>query len=1024
MVEAAEGGPSSAEFTVAFVAANASAPVGVERAETVLNYFVGDAGSWRTDVPTYEGVAYDELYEGIDLLLSGGQDHLKYEFHVAPGADYQQIQVAYAGIDALSLDAQGRLHIETPVGELLDDAPYVYQVLDGQQVPVEAAFELLDSTTYSFRLAGPYDPGLALVIDPELTWSTFLGGTLDDKGFDVDTDGAGNVYVTGFTESPDFPITGGGNPDFKGEADVFVSKFSPSGALLWSTFLGGEDRDEGQGLAADKDGNVFLTGYTRSSDFPVLAGWDTSHNGRIDAFVTRLSATGAIQWSTFLGGSADEGTFTSPLPALARLTADQSGNLYVAGFTESANFPAYSGWDIVHNGGADAYVAKFNSEGSLVWSTYLGGSFYDYAGDIVTDTGGKWVYLTGTTGSSSFPTPGGWDTSQNGGADAFVAKFNPRGALTWATFLGGTQWDWGWGNVTEESGEVYVTGYTWSTNFPVTTSGWDTTHNGESDAFVAKLNASGAVVWSTYLGGANVDSGFAIAMDARENRLYVTGETKSPDFPVDGAWDASPNGDSDAFLAQFNMRGALLASSFLGGSAADTGWGVATDGLSAYVAGSTSSPDFPTPDGWDTTQNGLADAFLAKFTENQVTLGKDGVPSVEYRDADNDLFRLTYTGPGSAEVTFNAPNPTGADINSVTFANATTNTKLESRLLRDDGDGATTLDAVNAPGQSLGTLDLAATSILGDVTLGTFNPGGIVGGRIGSLILGGDLGPDGPVPSAVTVAAITRLQIGGDLQTVLKAAQGIGSITVTGDIAEASQIYSGLGLDLQPNTPDDELKTSRATLGATEASAVDGIIWSSTNISRVRSKVGSIGAVITALLDLKSVLSAADITADASLNAGRDVSAVTAAGKLSANITAGRNIPAVTAGSMDPALVAQTGKIGTVRTTLGDLQADLTAAKGVTSVKSAGNFIGSVTSNLAVGTVYAKGSITAVITARGGNVSTVEAVGQFQGEVRATGSISKVKAGTVSDSVIQAGSGGALNADVSTVYAGAGGILN
>jgi len=593
------------QFSVSFDGANAAGPVGLEQAGGLFNYYVGEQADWRTNVPAYETVAYMGLYDGIDLHTWGRRDSLKYEFHVAPGADYRAILVSYEGIQGLSIDQSGALHVQTELGELIDDAPYIYQQIDGERVEIAGRFELIDGETYSFNVTGEFDAGAELIIDPDLAWSTFLGGNASDKGWGIAADASGGVYVTGLTSSADFPTPGGYDTTKNGSYDAFVAKFSSASSLLWSTFLGGNNNDYGRGIAADASGGVYVTGYTRSADFPTPAGYDTSHNGGDDAFVAKFSSAGSLLWSTFLGGNDyDYGQ---------DIAADGSGGVYVTGRTNSADFPTPAGYDTTHNGNYDAFVAKFNSAGSLAWSTFLGGNGYDYGQGIAADGSGG-VYVTGYTASADFPTPGGFDTSHNGGDDAFVAKFSSAGSLLWSTFLGGNASDWGEGIATDASGGVYVTGSTSSADFP-TPAGYDTSHNGGDDAFVAKFSSAGSLLWSTFLGGEMNEQGYAIATDASDS-VYVTGYTDSADFPTRGAYDTSYNGgDYDAFVAKFSSAGSLLRSTFLGGSSNDEGHGIAADTSGGvYVTGETWSADFPTPVGYETSFNGgIYDAFVAKF---------------------------------------------------------------------------------------------------------------------------------------------------------------------------------------------------------------------------------------------------------------------------------------------------------------------------------------------------------------------------------------------------------------------------
>ncbi len=618
-------------FSASFPASIKVRPEGLGESKARFNYFVGDDPTqWQMNAPTFEKVVYRNLYPGIDLVVHGLRSHLKYEFIVATGADPRQIQVAYAGIDGLSISADGRLRVQTPLGEMLEDAPYIYQEKNGAKVQVAGGFRLLSSCAYTVSVTGAYDPTRALVIDPDLTWSTFLGGSGVNQGFGITADGGGNVYATGRAMSADFPTLNGWDTTYNGNDDAFVTKFSADGSLLWSTYLGGSEWDNGIGIAVDGTGNAYVTGFTKSDDFPTPNGWDTTYNGGDngcnnyygDAFVAKLGADGSLLWSTYLGGSRDE--------AGVGIAVDGTGNAYVTGPTGSSNFPTLDGWDTTYNGGedwgGDAFVSKFSTDGSLLWSTYLGGSSNDFGYGIAADTTGN-ACVTGMTYSTDFPTANGWDETRNGGWDAFVAEFSASGSLLWSTYLGGNSSDYGRGIAVDTTGNAYVTGMTYSTDFP-TPNGWDTTQNGDEDAFVAKFSSDGSLLWSTYLGGSGLDEGKSIAVDGTGN-VYLTGMTCSTDVPMPNTWDSTFNGIEDAFVAKLSADGPLLWFTYLGGSGYDDGCGIVVDNAgNAYVTGWTDSADFPTLNGWDTTMNGWSDAFLAKFgnAPEPLTLDVDSTP--------------------------------------------------------------------------------------------------------------------------------------------------------------------------------------------------------------------------------------------------------------------------------------------------------------------------------------------------------------------------------------------------------------
>ncbi len=606
----------SATVNARFIGANEVCPVGIAPSKAVFHYYRGPKAQWRSSVSAFQNVVYRDLYDGIDLFIKKNPEGLlKLEFHLSPGSDWRKIVIAYEGMDSLLIDDEGQLVIATPLGTLIDAAPVIYQDIEGKQVSVEGQFRLLDSSTCGFEVTGAWDPAYSLVIDPDLAWSTYHGGTDMDGGKGIAADGVGNIYVTGYTSSFDFPTLEAYDTTYNASHDAFVSKFSPSGELLWSTYLGGSSTDNGYSIAVSGDGNIYVTGVTYSANFPTPGGNDATHNGGQDVFVSKFNPSGELLWSTYLGGTSNEIGFG--------IAADSTGNAYVTGYTLSANFPTTRGWDLSYNDGGDAFVSKFSSEGALLWSTYLGGSNSDLGDGIAADGFGN-VYVSGQTVSSEFPTRGGWDTSHNGSSDAFVSKFSVDGVLLWSTYLGGSD---GEGGVyakcdlaVDGAGNAIVASTTSSYDFP-TPGGYDTSFNGGSDIFVSKFSPSGALLWSTYLGGSNTDEGLSIAVENWSGDVFVMGRTNSPDFPTPGGYDTSFNGVfDDVCLARFTASGELVWGTYLGGSQAEP-WpqvhnrGIASDGLgNVYVTGMTTSDDFPTQGGYDTIYDGPSEVFITKFS--------------------------------------------------------------------------------------------------------------------------------------------------------------------------------------------------------------------------------------------------------------------------------------------------------------------------------------------------------------------------------------------------------------------------
>jgi hypothetical protein len=599
-----------------------------------VNYLVGDdPAKWQQGLSTHGELLYGGLWPGIDMAVRGEGGDLKYEFHLKPGSSVEDVRLGYRGAKGLSVGTGGELLVQTSLGVLKDAAPVSYQRIGGERVPVHSRYKLTGDGGYGFAV-GAYDPRYPLVIDPELDYSTFLGGSRGEDSFDIAVDGTGSAYVTGFTNSSNYRTTTGAFDTTLGDFDdAFVSKLNASGsALVYSTFLGGGGGDQGHGIAVDADGRAYVTGWTESSNYRTTSGaFDRTFNGAQDAFVTKLNASGsALAYSTYLGGAPDDLGIGGGDQG-EDIAVDADGRAYVTGSTVSSDYPTTDGafdttLDTTLGGFQDAFVTKLNASGSaLAYSTYLGGGESDQGHGIAVDGTGR-AHMTGQTSSDDYPTTdGAFDTSMDSGlSEAFVTKLNASGsALVYSTYLGGGGQDEGHG-IAVRGGSAYVTGSTgpsddFPTPFPTTDGAFDTILDGFSDAFVTKLNASGsALVYSTFLGGGGGDFGRGIAVDGTGS-AYVTGITFSTDFPTtDGAFDTSHNGVEDAFVTKLNALGSVpVYSTFLGGAADDHGRGIAVDGTSsAYVTGQTGSSNYPTTTGaFDTNFNrsGNADAFVTKL---------------------------------------------------------------------------------------------------------------------------------------------------------------------------------------------------------------------------------------------------------------------------------------------------------------------------------------------------------------------------------------------------------------------------
>lgn len=539
--------------------------VGQDRLPGKSHYFIGnDPSHWRTNIPQYGKVVAEQVYPGIDLVYHGDQRQLKYDFHLTPGADANMITLAFEGMDKLEINDNGDLVLHTLTGPVLHHKPFIYQVVDGVKQRVQGGYLFKGKNAVGFHLQS-YDVTKPLIIDPVLSYSTYLGGSGNDKGAGIAVDTAGNAYLTGQTTSANFP-TPNALQSSSTEVEAFVTKVNPAGtALVYSTYLGGSGTDEGLSIAVDAAGSAYVTGHTASSNFPTVNPVQPSLSGGElgDAFVTKLNSAGsALEYSTFLGGSLlDRGN---------GIAVDGSGNAYVTGQTNSADFPKTQGAaQTVIGGDHDAFVTKLNSSGStLDYSTFLGGLDEEVGNGIALDGTGN-AYVTGSTASSNFPTAGTpLQGTIGGNTDAFVAQLNATGtALNISTYLGGSAEDTGHAIAVDSSSDAYVTGKTLSTDFPTASPfqpalrGFFGTPIANTDAFVAKVATGGSsLIYSSFLGGNGLDLGNAIAVDSAGS-AYVTGETQSleegdisSEFPVMNAIQMDNAGGFDAFLTKVKLN--------------------------------------------------------------------------------------------------------------------------------------------------------------------------------------------------------------------------------------------------------------------------------------------------------------------------------------------------------------------------------------------------------------------------------------------------------------------------------------
>ncbi|MFN2195402.1 MAG: SBBP repeat-containing protein, partial [Anaerolineales bacterium] len=519
-----------------YLGANLSAALaaGAPLPGIVNEYRGSQANDWQANQTTYASIHYQELYPGIDLRYAGNAGSLESIFNIAAGADPDHIRWQYAGSAAIEVDqTTGDLRITLPdQSQIVEQAPYAWQEINGQQVPVPVAFALADDNSVGFAL-GSYNPALPLIIDPTIVYETTLNLGYFDGGLDLTTDSAGNVYVLARV--------------YDTNNDVLIAKLSPNGTLLFTTYLRGSSGDFGSGITLDSAGDIYVAGATDSADFPILNAAQPVKSGVTrDAFITKIAGNdGSLLFSTFFGGSRSD--------YISDITLNSADEIYLVGYTESTDFPTMNpiqaGLNLTQCFCEDTFVTRLTPDAmTVLYSTYLGGAFEDYGQSIALDAAEN-IYITGSTQSDDFPTQAAIQPNRAGqfqDDDLFVSKIAADGSsLIYSTYLGGTRNESARRIAVDRAGNAFVGGTTLSTDFPTTAGAYQETYIGGygaclsglstpvdcNDMFISKLVPDGSsLAYSTYLGGGKHDYVTGITINAA-GEAYVVGYTNSSDFP-------------------------------------------------------------------------------------------------------------------------------------------------------------------------------------------------------------------------------------------------------------------------------------------------------------------------------------------------------------------------------------------------------------------------------------------------------------------------------------------------------------
>jgi predicted transcriptional regulator len=658
-----------------FIGAQEVLPIARQPFETYSNFYYGNSPSnWRSKVRHYKEIYYENLYEGIDLRYYTVGSGLKYDLIIHPGADSSQIRLKYSGASRIEINEQGELIIKTPVGDFTDGNLLIYQPPERQRELIQGRFVKFNELEYGFELLQEYNRQETLIIDPLLEYSTLVGGTGSEHSRDIVVDSQGNPYIFGHTDINEFPTVPGVIFESPiGGIDCVIFKLDPNGSkFIYSTYLGGNNSEIAYSMALDRFGNVYVSGYTESANFPTTENaYDKDYHGGRDIFISKLNPNATeLLYSTYIGGKGGEYG--------VGLTVDYFGNVYATGQTNSPGFPTTVGaYNNSNSSVYNIYVLKLNQTGStLDYSTLIGGDTGDYGQDIALDSHGN-ANVIGLVSSTNFPiTENAIYNTHSGHSDLVYFELSHNGTeLLYSTYFGGSKLDTGTTLALDQYDDVYITGWTNSSDFPTTTNAYNSDLTGVYDVFVTKLNTtSSEIAFSTLIGGSEVDYGIDIVIDTKGNS-YVTGYTWSYDFPTTPDIKVhKKQGIYDGFLFKLDPSGSmLLHSRYIGGNSYNFISGMAIDEFNdIYITGFTNSSDFETTTGvYSSKQIGDYDIFVQKYNAlsyiKMMSLSMPDVttPTVIYPKLQSYNFQVNLIDPmlgqNLAEVILKL-DPLGEDI--------------------------------------------------------------------------------------------------------------------------------------------------------------------------------------------------------------------------------------------------------------------------------------------------------------------------------------------------------------------------
>ena len=574
------------------------------------NYFTLSSGQEEiSKARAFRKVIIKEVYPHVDWVLYIQEEQLKYDFILHPGAKISDIKMKYSGAQGISNEKDGSLSIRTPLSEITEAPPFSYQLKENKKEEVESGYCLIDEHTVGFRIAD-HQPDQTLVIDPSVSWATYYGGSYFESGTSTAIAANGDFYLAGETESANAISSGGHQNTFGGNEDAFLVKFDANGHRLWATYFGGERDDKANHIQLDRDGSIYMVGETESNSQIAHNGFRETYGGNGDAFLAKFNTEGDRLWATYYGGEGFDSGHA--------LGIDSQNNLYLTGITESTSGIASGGMQNSPGGSFDTFLAKFTSNGERLWATYYGGSGKENAveghkGTITLDQNDD-LYISGWTNSDEGIASGGFQNSRSGSGDAYLAKFNGQGNLLWATYYGGSDFDAGRGVLTDQENNILLSGTTNSTS-NIASDGFQETSGGNWDAFLVKFTSNGERIWATYYGGSGQDEakeGSLVIDD--EGNIYMGGFTNGSDGIAACGFQNTIGGSFDAFLVGFDAAGNRLWGSYFGGPGFEISFGTELDPEgNLYMAGWTSSEQGIAYNGFQNSFGGSGDAFIVKI---------------------------------------------------------------------------------------------------------------------------------------------------------------------------------------------------------------------------------------------------------------------------------------------------------------------------------------------------------------------------------------------------------------------------